>query len=179
MNSVLREAEARHRAALDAKLQQLNDVEDAARRSQREAQASLAALFTSTQHAFTTKDRISTPTAGNKSPFEATLRRIRSNALELRQQQRKRRKERELKAAYAQTFTPRYKAATASSSHRGSSRGGGQGQGVSAKAPQQGSGGGGGAPRYRRNSSGTPRGATPRRSASGSMSGAGAPKPAI
>jgi len=171
MNSVLREADARHRAALDAKLQQLNDVEDAARLSQREAQASLAALFTSTQHAFTSKDRIATPTAGNKSPFEATLRRIRSNALELRQQQRKRRKERELKAAYAQTFAPRYKAATASSSNQGSHRGGG-----SAKAPQP--GGGGGAAHYRRNSSGTPRGATPRRSVSGSMSGGGAPKPA-
>ena len=171
MNSVLREADARHRAALDAKLQQLNDVEDAARLSQREAQASLAALFTSTQHAFTSKDRIATPTAGNKSPFEATLRRIRSNALELRQQQRKRRKERELKAAYAHTFAPRHKAATASSSNQGSHRGGGR----STKAPQP--GGGGGAAHYRRNSSGTPRGATPRRSASGSMSGGGAPKP--
>jgi hypothetical protein len=178
MDGVLREAEARHGASLAAKLQQLNDVDAAARLAQREAQASLASLFGSTRHAFAAQDRVAAPAA--KSPFDATLRRVRTNALELRQQQRKRRKERELRAAYAAPVaaapSPRPSATAAAS---------GAGSRPSSAKPRRGAAAGGGgaasgrdkaAPggAMRRNSSGTPRGATPRRSASGSASGGGA-----
>ena len=96
MEGVMREAEVKQKVNLEAKLQQLNMVEEeclprAARRDL------LRELFNLDTYKYVTKDRV---TGVSKSPFERTLKKIRSNALTLRQQNRKM-KAKKLKMAYA------------------------------------------------------------------------------
>jgi hypothetical protein len=98
MEGVMREAEVKQKVNLEAKLQQLNMVEEECLAQSREAQISLAELFNLDTYKYVTKDRV---TGVSKSPFERTLKKIRSNALTLRQQQNRKMKAKKLKMAYA------------------------------------------------------------------------------
>jgi hypothetical protein len=97
MDNVMREAEIKQKVNLEAKLQQLNMVEEECLSQSREAQVSLAELFNVDTYKYVTKDRV---TGVPKSPFEGTLRKIRSNALMLRQQQNRKMKLKKLRMAY-------------------------------------------------------------------------------
>ena len=97
MEDVMREAEDKQKVNLEAKLRQLNMLEEECLAQSREAQISLAELFNVDTYKYVTADRV---TGVPKSPFERTLRKIRSNALTLRQQQHKKLKSKKLKMAY-------------------------------------------------------------------------------
>lgn len=109
MRSILREVEEKQRSALNAKLDRLEAVEEATMRCAAEEQYELANLFASPRLSYDMKDRF-LPSSSSSSDFERLMRRIRGNAIALRQQQQKKRKEQRIRAAYgppstAQRFT--------------------------------------------------------------------------
>ena len=98
MEALLRDAAARQKVTLDNKVQQMKMIEDAFLHQSMESQYALAKLFNVNTHEYVVRDRTIGVAA---SPFESTLKNIRSNALTLRTQQRKRWKARKLSKAYA------------------------------------------------------------------------------
>ena len=98
MEALLRDAAARQKVTLDNKVQQMKMIEDAFLHQSMESQYALAKLFNVNTHEYVVRDR---PIGAVASPFESTLKNIRSNALTLRTQQRKRWKARKLSKAYA------------------------------------------------------------------------------
>ena len=98
MEALLRDAAARQKVTLDNKVQQMKMIEDAFLHQSMESQYALAKLFNVDTHKYVVRDRT---IGATPSPFEATLKNIRSNALTLRTQQRKRWKARKLSKAYS------------------------------------------------------------------------------